>query len=123
MDIHNIDQVKRDPLKGQLIENMVVLELFKYRLNRNLSASYYFYRDSNMHEVDIIFKEANKLIPIEIKASKTFNMQFLKGLNYFYELAKNRVPKGYLIYAGDHEQKMENFRIINYKHIDKIFAR
>ncbi len=121
LDIHNIDQIKRDPLRGNLIENMIVLELFKYRTNQNLPPSYYFYRDSNMNEVDVIFKEGNQLIPIEIKASKTLHIQFLKGLKYFYHLVGDRAPQGYLIYTGDHEQKIEKSHIINYKHLDEIF--
>jgi len=34
LDIENITQIKRDPLRGCLFENMVVLELMKFCLNQ-----------------------------------------------------------------------------------------
>lgn len=120
LDIHNVDQIKRDPLRGQLIENMIVVEMMKYRLNRNMSANFYFYRDNNMNEVDIIFKKGSQLIPIEIKASQTFHTDFLKGLKYFSQIATS-ASEGYLIYTGGHEQKIGDFSILNYKNIKKIF--
>lgn len=121
LDIHNIDQIKRDPLRGQLFENMVVIELFKARLNLNMPANFYFYRDNNMNEVDIIYKKGSQLVPIEIKSSQTFHFDFLKGLKYFSQIAGNHVSNGYLIYTGDYEQKIDNFSILNYKNINKIF--
>jgi len=121
LDIHNIDQIKRDPLRGQLVENLMVTELFKHRLNRNIPTNFYFYRDSNMNEVDIIFKEGSQLVPIEIKSSQTFHAEFLKGLKYFEKIAKNVAPEGYLIYTGSHEQKIGNFSVLNYKNFGKIF--
>lgn len=54
--------------------------IYLNRKNRNLSSNYYFYRDSKTHKVDVILKEGNQLIPIEIKASKTLHMEFLKGI-------------------------------------------
>jgi predicted AAA+ superfamily ATPase len=122
LDINNLDQIRRDPLRGQLIENMIVIELFKTKLNRNKQPNYYFYRDNNMREIDVIYKTGNQLIPIEIKASQTFNQQFLKGLKYFKDLVTTRVPTGYIIYAGTHEQQLDEFKLINYKKIDKYFC-
>lgn len=121
LDLHDIDQIKRDPLRGQLIENMVVIELLKYRLNRNESGNFYFYRDNNMNEVDVIFKKGSQLVPIEIKAAQTFNIEFLKGLKYFKTIAHKTVSGGYLIYTGSYEQKIDNFSVLNYKNFAKIF--
>ncbi|MBN1684918.1 MAG: ATP-binding protein, partial [Gammaproteobacteria bacterium] len=104
LDIHHIDQIKRDPLRGQLVENMMVMELFKAQFNRHSSANYYFYRDHLGNEVDLIYKKANQLIPIEIKAAQTFTMQFLKSIHYFKKLVGERCPYGYVIYTGQQEQ-------------------
>ena len=123
LDIHNVDQIKRDPLRGQLVENMVVVELLKYRLNHNMPANFYFYRDNNMNEVDIVFKQGGQLIPVEIKASQTFHPEFLKGLKYFNKITNNSMLKGYLIYTGSHEQKIKHFSVLNYKNLKKIFKK
>jgi hypothetical protein len=45
-------QVSRDPLMGNLFENMVVAEVLKARLNIGQMPNLYFYRDTKGNEVD-----------------------------------------------------------------------
>ncbi len=123
LGIENIIQMARDPLRGNLIENLVVLELIKTRLNQALDPQLYYFRDSHGHEVDLIFQSGHQLIPIEIKGAKTFNSDFLKNLSFFQELVRERCTNGYLIYAGDQEQKIGLFQIINYKHTVSILKQ
>jgi predicted AAA+ superfamily ATPase len=115
LGIENEIQISRDPLRGHLIENLVVLELLKWRLNHGLDPQLYYYRDVQKNEVDVIFKDGNNLIPIEIKASKTFNPEFLKKLHFFQKLVGKRAPKGYLIYNGEQEQAIHSIELLNYK--------
>ena len=115
LNIENLSQLERDPLRGYLIENLVVIELFKARYNKGREPNFYFFRDNNNNEVDLIFKLGNQLIPIEIKSGKTFHADFLKGLKYFKSLVDNRCDKGFLIYTGKEEQRIEDFYLINYK--------
>lgn len=120
LDIHNKEQLARDPLRGNLVENFVISEFIKHRTNSGLEPDSYFYRDSNQHEVDLLIKSGNELIPIEIKSSKTFHPDFLKGLNYFKNIAPERCNRGYLIYAGDREQTIQDFFVAHFSHIKKI---
>ena len=119
LGIENIEQLKRDPLRGFLVENLVVLEMMKTRLNKGLDPQLYYYRDNHQNEVDIIFKKSNELIPVEIKSSQTFIPEFLKNLD-FIKKATDRVKHGYLVYAGDHEQRIGNVEVVNYKNAHKI---
>ncbi|MFN3235405.1 MAG: DUF4143 domain-containing protein [Gammaproteobacteria bacterium] len=96
------------------------MELYKARYNKGLGANLYYYRDSQQHEVDIIYKRADDLIPIEVKSSETFNSDFLRGLKYFQSLVGERCPEGYLVYAGDREILNKTFLIRNYKTVSKI---
>lgn len=116
LGIENTTQLARDPLRGNLFENLVLLELIKHRLNQSLPPNLYFYRDTRGHEVDFIFQKGHELIPIEAKPAKTFNSSFLKNLTFFNTLAKERSPKGFLIYGGEHEQTLTPFSILNYTH-------
>jgi len=120
LDIENIVQLKRDPLRGFLVENLVILELLKARMNSGLEPHLYYYRDSHNHEVDVIFKNADQLVPIEIKASATFHQDFLKGLDFFSDLVKTRCHKKFLIYSGKQEQKIGTTKIFNYKNTTKL---
>lgn len=114
LGIENTSQLTRDPLRGHLVENLVILELIKARLNQGLDPQLYYFRDVQGHEVDVIFQSGNSLVPIEIKASKTFNTEFLKNLNFFKTLAGDKCARGFVIYAGDLEQKLGSFALLNY---------
>ena len=120
LDIESTSQMSRDPLRGNLVENLVVLELMKARLNQGLDPNLYFFRDNHKNEVDLIYKKAHDLIPIEIKSAKSFDHSFLKGLKYFRQLTIDRVPCGYLVYAGSMSYNIDGFRLINYKNVNII---
>ncbi|MGD2169471.1 MAG: ATP-binding protein [Chlamydiota bacterium] len=119
LEIENVAQVSRDPLRGNLMENLIILELTKWRLNQGLDPQLYYYRDTQKNEVDVIFKTGQSLIPIEVKSSKTFNSEFLKNIQFFQKLVQTRAPKGYIIYAGEQEQAIHSINLLNYKHATK----
>ncbi len=123
LGVENLEQLSRDPLRGFLVENLVVLELVKTRLNKGFEPQLYFYRDNHQNEVDIIFKQSSELIPIEIKSSQTYHPDFLRGIKFYESIAINKVKKGYLVYAGAHEQKIGNIKVINYKNAHEIVEK
>jgi predicted AAA+ superfamily ATPase len=122
LDIETLAQMSRDPLRGNLVENLIVLELIKARLNCGLEPNLYFFRDNHGNEVDLIYKKAHELIPIEIKSAKSFDRSFIKRLHYFRQLAGERVPTGYLVYTGDLSYQVEGFQIMNYKRVNEIIS-
>ncbi|ETR70846.1 MAG: ATPase AAA [Candidatus Magnetoglobus multicellularis str. Araruama] len=113
-------QMERDPLRGNLFENLVLMELVKKRLNKGLNHNLYFYRDSNKNEVDIVYQSSGQLIPFEIKSSETFSKHFFKGLKYFQNLFPERVKKAYLVYTGNFEKEMNNFELIHFTKISQM---
>lgn len=123
LGIENGTQMSRDPLRGHLVENLVILELMKERLNQGLDPQLYYYRDVQKNEIDVIFKTGHQLIPIEIKSSKTFHPDFLAKLEFFQNLVGDRAPKGYLIYAGMQEQKIHSIELLNYQKAYQILCR
>lgn len=122
LGIESVQQMQRDPLRGHLFENMVVMDLIKSRYNRGLDPHLFFYRDQQKHEVDVIYKKANQLVPIEIKSSKTFTKQFMGGLDYFSRLFPEQCERGYIVYAGDQAQKIGKNELLNYRNVEKIVA-
>lgn len=97
--------------RGQVFENLVVTELMKEELNQGNKAAFYFWRDSNQSEVDLLQEKDGKLIAIEIKASETFHNDFLKGLKKFQKIAAHVEPK--LIYAGQMMHQRDGIQISN----------
>ena len=66
-------QVLRDPLVGGLFENLVVAEAMKWRSNGRRAADFYFFRDSNGLEVDLVMENARRLHLLEVKCAMTPN--------------------------------------------------
>lgn len=99
-------QVNRDPLRGNLFENLVVIEALKYRYNQGKRNNLYFYRDSNSNEVDLIAENGRNLSAVEIKAGATVNADYFKGLQRFRDLvAGSRDVASGVVYGGDQIQR------------------
>jgi predicted AAA+ superfamily ATPase len=117
LGIETLVQMSRDPLRGFLLENLVVLELTKWRFNQGLDPQLYYFRDTQGHEVDLILQLGHELIPFEVKASQTFHLDFLRNLQFFKTLVGNRCPHGYLVYDGEQQQRIADFTVVNYKNL------
>ena len=121
LGIETENQMERDPLKGSLFENLIVMEIVKHRFNLGLDYNCFFYRDSNGNEVDILYRTEGKFIPIEIKSADTYTNSFLKGLKYFKKIYPEKTGNGFVIYSGKLEKSMGHFTLLNYEHLNKIF--
>lgn len=99
-------QVNRDPLRGNLFENLVVIEALKYRYNQGKRNNLFFYRDSNGNEVDLIAENGRNLSAIEIKAGSTVNPDYFKGLRCFKSVVAEswEVASG-VVYGGNEIQR------------------
>lgn len=121
LGIENKEQVMRDPLHGNLFENMVVIEALKARLNQAREPHLYFWRDHLQNEVDLVWDRQRKLVPIEIKSAMTWNRKFTKGIQWF----QKNIPEslsGYVVYAGDLAPSDDHsFKALNFKNLAKIF--
>ena len=110
----------RDPLIGNLFENMVVIEALKARLNAGKEPELYFYRDNKGNEVDLLFRQNRQLIPIEIKSAMTFNPEFAKGIAQFQKIASS-AQKGHIIYAGNLTPELPHASVLHFNDVDNIF--
>lgn len=113
LGIETEQQMSRDPLRGQLFENLLFLELVKERLNHGLDPRLFFYRDQKGHEVDFVFQAGHQLIPIEGKSGQTYHSEFLRGLKQFQQMIGDRCPRGYVVYAGSLSQQIGPFQVLN----------
>lgn len=119
LGIREPDQITRDPLVGQIFENLVVIECLKNRYNKGQMADLYFFRDSKGNEVDILAQSGRALSAIEIKSASTFKMEQLKGIQRFKTLT-DHVSSSHLIYSGKPHNLSDETQAINYKNIASI---
>ena len=113
LGIHTEQQASRDPLRGGLYENLVIVDVIKGALNKGIRPDVYFFRDTNGNEVDLLIRENGNLTPIEIKSAATFSKDFVKGLERFQALNLKRVTKGAVLYSGQKEFAIHGTRILN----------
>lgn len=119
LGIENAKQLENNMYRGNLFENFIILELIKHRYNKGLDKNIYFYRDSNSNEVDCIAEWNNNIVPFEIKVSKTFSSDFLKGIQFI----KNIIPginKNFVVYTGKENFKIKDIDIINFNQLTNI---
>jgi hypothetical protein len=121
LGIENPSQVSRDPLVGQLFENLVVLECLKSQANQGKLNTLYFYRDSNGNEVDLLIPSGRQLIAIEAKFSATYNPALLKALKKVMQIT-DKIRQGYLIYNGDFFEFSEGITAIKFNQVQHIFS-
>jgi predicted AAA+ superfamily ATPase len=104
-------------MRGALLENLVLAELLKEAYNQGKSAGLYYWRDKTGNEVDFLLPESGYKKLIEVKAGKTLNTDYFRGINYFRKIyqGKSRI-KAYLIYGGDNEYNFKQTHILNWMH-------
>ncbi|MEZ0329685.1 MAG: ATP-binding protein [Dissulfuribacterales bacterium] len=122
LGLENENHISRDPLRGSLFENMVIVEAIKYRLHRGRRPNFYFFRDSNGNEVDLLINIGPEFYPIEIKAGMTINRDYFKGLDYFARFFSTPHGRG-LVYGGDESQQRSNVSICPATSFYELLAR
>lgn len=118
LGIENEKQLTSHPLRGNLFENMVVLEFYKHRLNQGKLPNFSFYRDKSQKEIDLLEENAGKITAYEIKSAKVFTKSFTTNLDYLKNLLPDDIISTQVIYDGELdipsiENGMVNFRNVN----------
>ena len=84
------ETLKASYLKGHMVETFIVNEIIKsYKNNRyDKETSFYYYRNSNQEEIDLIIVRDGKISLIECKSGEEFNS---KDVSSFDNLSKTRL--------------------------------
>jgi hypothetical protein len=124
LGLENETQVSRDPLRGNLMENLVVVEALKYRYNQGKRSNLFFYRESNGNEVDLLAESGRSLLAVEIKAGATVNPDYFNGLRHFVRaVGETRQVVGGVIYGGGEIQQRSDFPVYPVMQCEELFAR
>ncbi|MDD2237884.1 MAG: ATP-binding protein [Kiritimatiellae bacterium] len=114
LGLRTAEQVGRDPLLGNLFENMVVMEAIKARLNAGKDSDLYFFRDSQGVEVDLLLASGRDLYPFEIKAAFTPSDNLCRSVKRFAGLS-GEVMNPSVIYAGRSIRSAEVPSFLNFE--------
>lgn len=106
LGIENAGQLTYHPFRGNLFENLLVVELLKQRFNLGERSNLSFWRDNVGHEVDVLMQNGNVLTPVEVKSGQTVTDDYFKGIEFWQKLSA--VARGYIIYGGNSKQNRSN---------------
>ena len=119
LGIEKLDQVARDPLIGNLFENMVLLEALKARYNRGMTPNLYFYRDNQGNEIDLLLQRGSELAGIEIKSASTWNSSFKKSIEHFNQKIHSLSTR-VVVYSGEEIGFTDGFKALSFKNVDQL---
>ncbi len=118
LGIKREEELMKETLRGMLFENLVVSEIHKRNYHQNQFRNFWFWRDSNGREVDMLEKSVRGFDIYEIKSTSTIMPKLIKGLDYFDHITKGRVKSKTLIYGGEEDQDRTKFRVRSWKSAD-----
>jgi len=109
--VYDKTSFEQGPMLGSLFENYIVSDILKRELHNKSHAELYFYRSSNVEEIDLIIdrKQAQELI--EIKAGEIFTPRMTKEIEKF----KGPNTTGYLLYRGKTMKYLPDVHVMNYQ--------
>jgi hypothetical protein len=97
--------------RGAIFEGFVIAEFIKNRLAQGRAADFYFWRDHQGLEIDLLWEEGETQGVCEIKSSQTFRSEFLKSLVAWTKMSDNPVSQSMVAYAGDESFVQQGFPI------------
>ena len=101
LSIRSPDELINHPLWGNIFETFIISELYKRVHHTGEKPPFYFWRDKTGNEIDLIVDIGSKLLPIEIKASKTYSPELKTNIFSWLKLKNNTADKGFFIYRGE----------------------
>lgn len=111
LGIKNETTLIESDFKGALFENLVINEYMKQNLHHNLYHDFYYWRDSNGHEVDLLVSNQVAYDIIEIKATKTLLPKLFEGLDLLASIGQKTISRKILVYGGQETQKRTQYQI------------
>ncbi|MCP4146815.1 MAG: DUF4143 domain-containing protein, partial [bacterium] len=115
--------LENHPLRGNLFENMVVMEFLKYRYNIGKKSNLSFYRDSTGSEVDIIYNIARQVLAVEVKSGETVSPDYFKGLKALEKVIGPDIFAKAIIYGGNRNEFLKETHISDYFSIKPLLDR
>ena len=114
LGIKTPEQLARDPLRGNVFENMVVMEMLKRQANLGREASLNFLRTSSGFEIDLMMPDGAGRCPVEIKSSMSYSSNLVAGLET-YRQTWDEKAKGMLIYDGRKMSARDQITCLNFR--------
>ena len=106
--------------KGALFENFILNEISKRFFNRGERPPIYYWRDHKGHEIDLLIDLGGRLLPLEIKAGRTFSSSFFKNLTWWRKIADLPLEESFVIYGREQDWDLEHGRLLSWRRLEAL---
>jgi predicted AAA+ superfamily ATPase len=93
-------EVRRHPLGGALLENLVLAQLLAWREVELPRPQIFYWRTASGAEVDFVIESHQGLLPIEMKASPRVRPEDVRSVEMFLDEHRQAARIGLLVYGG-----------------------
>ena len=87
--------------RGAHLENMVLHDLLVWRDSRSKRAEVFYWRTAGGQEVDFVIEEGERLLPIEVKASRRANVRDAMHIHAFQQVYGPTARPGLVLHTGE----------------------
>lgn len=87
--VNQAETLMNSYLKGPMAETYIINEIMKTYDNRRINASFYYYRDSNNNEVDLLIEKDGRIDLVECKGSIECNKSDVATMKYLKQSIGN----------------------------------
>lgn len=101
LQINSKEELETSHYKGDIIETFIYDELLKANSSALQKVGLYYYRTTDKKEIDFILDYGQKVIAIEIKASKSVSKDDFKHIYHLQKELPKLFDKGIVLYGGD----------------------
>ncbi|MDQ0476753.1 ATP-binding protein [Chryseobacterium sp. MDT2-18] len=115
LNIPDATKFSENRMMGNIFENFIIADLQKENAHHYSLQNFWFWRDSNGNEVDLISEGKGNLKIAEIKSTKTISDKLFSGLHYFSKTFPLKIDEKWLIYGGETSIKKNNIEIISWR--------
>jgi len=123
LGIENLRHLERHPLRGQLFENLIVIDALKFRYHRGKRSNLYFWRDARGNEIDLLIENGPDVALVEIKAGATIVGEWFKPLERVAEKLPRPPIARALVYGGGERQRRSAAEVWRYADVAELMQR
>ena len=107
LQINSKEELDKSHYKGDIVETFIYDELLKANSSASKKVGLYYYRTTDKKEIDFILDYGQKIVAVEIKASKSVSKSDFKHIYHLQKEATDLFDKGIVLYGGDTFLKLD----------------
>lgn len=123
LGIHEPDQIRSHPIRGQIFETWVAAELTKIQLNSELPHELHFYRDHNGIEADLVIPQTQNILLVEAKSTSTPSPSLLRRAKrvkkHFHGLPQS--IDTFVVYGGEQFQRHKEGTLVPWRDLNSMW--